>query len=259
MLLPQVCLSPQSQLPDIRDRGAGLRKPCNRKRPRHRQLRVLPRLRLPLPLPLLRRLSPRSPSQSQDTRVQPPDNRKPRRNPTPWETKLRDTPGRHEAVALEVTPRVGSFAVAGAGLPGEGEGRWGRRAEARAPGVTGRQVHHGEACMPGEGRRHGDTTRDGGAGGAFARDTRRGHRQRRVSRRTLGERQRAAGRTRGPVVLPPTGGGGDGGEGGERSTQRPAALGQRPDREANKRGTRTGRSFAPAACCLSSRWWQGRR
>lgn len=118
--------------------------------------------------------------------------------------------------------------------------------------------------MPGEGRRHGDITAWGGeAGGAFARDIRRGHRRRR--RRVLGripllgDRQWAAGRTRGPVVLPPIGGGGGGdededeGEGEECSTRRPAVLdlGQRPG--ASKCGTRTGLLFAPAVYYLSGR------
>lgn len=90
-------------------------------------------------------------------------------------------------------------------------------------------------------RRRGDTVQDGEAGEAFARDTLRGHPQRRVLWRIplLGERQLAAGRTRGPVALPPTGGDGDGdggeGEGGERSTRRPAdlELAQPSDHEAS--------------------------
>lgn len=275
-LPPRVHLSPQSPLQDIRDREAGLRQPSNQNPPRHRYLRVLLRLRPRLRRPLLLVYHHQSPqqSQSQDTRVQPPDNRKPRRSPKAWETKLRDTPGRREVEALGVAarpaegapPQVDSFVVAGAGLPGGGEGEWGRLAGARSPGVIGRWGRHGEACMPGEGRRRRGTAQDGERGEAFARDTRRGHRQR---RRVLGriplldDRRRAAGRIRGPVVLPPTGGGeggdGDEGEGGERSTRRPAALDQRPDPEANKCDTRTGLSFGPAACYPSSRWWPGRR
>lgn len=197
----------------------------------------------------------------------PVSNRKPsRRSQRTQDSKLHDTQARRREVGLEVgtrpadgAPWAGSLAAAGVGLPGEEEGAWGRRVEARAAGVTTGCWARGEACIPGEGvRRRGDTARDGEAGEvAFARGTRRGHRQRRVLERIppLGDRQRAAGSTHGPVALLLTGGGG--GKDGERLILRPAGLGQRP--EANKCDTRTGLSFVPAVCCLSSLWWLGRR